>query len=61
MEVKIKSDGQITWDFPPETKAWNPEEAKFIVIELHGKLNSRYKYPISPTDLIEKIIVRVEK
>ena len=61
MEAKIKADGQVTWDTPPEAQNWDPKKVKTIIVEFRGHLKSRYKYPISPTDLIEEITISVEE
>jgi len=56
LKVKLKSDGQVE----VEKKGWDVEKLKLIVIEFHGQLSSRYRYPISPEDKITEIVIRVE-
>jgi len=66
LEVKIGSDGKIeakakNLGLLRKEKGWNPTKVKTIVVEFHGKVSSKYKYPISPRDLIKEIVVRVEE
>jgi len=56
MEVKLESKGGEI-----KHKGWNPEKLKFIIIEFHGKVSSRYRYPINPKDEIDEIIIRTEE
>jgi len=42
-------------------EGWDPKKVKRIVIEFRGHVNSKYQYPINPTDLIETIIIIVEE
>jgi len=56
LKVKLESNGGEI-----KHEGWNPEKVKTIVIEFHGKLSSKYTYPISPEDKIKEIVVRVEE
>jgi len=56
LHIELKSDGTVEI----KRKGWNPEKAKRIIVEFHGKLSSKYRYPIAG-DKIEEIIVRVEE
>jgi len=57
LHIELKSDGTVEI----KRKGWSPEKAKTIIVEFHGQLSSRYKYPINPEDRIEEIVVRVEE
>jgi len=57
MKVRILSSGEIK----SENKGWKPEKVHRITVEFHGKLTSRYNYPVNPEDLIREIIIRVEE
>jgi len=56
MEVKLESKGGKV-----KHEGWNPTKVKTIVIEFHGKLSSKYSYPINPKDMIEEIVIRLEE
>jgi len=56
LEIKLERRGGEV-----KHKGWNPEKVRFIIIEFHGHVTSRYRYPISSKDRIQKIIVRVEE
>jgi len=56
LEIKLERRGGEV-----KHKGWNPEKVRFIIIGFHGHVTSRYRYPISSKDRIQKIIVRVEE
>jgi len=56
LEVKLESRGGKI-----KHQGWKPEKVKFIVIEFHGKVSSRYTFPINPKDAVREIIIRIEE
>jgi len=57
LKATLKNDGTVE----VEKKGWNVEKLKFIIVEFHGQVSSRYKYPINPKDQIKEIIIQTEE
>jgi len=57
LKVTLKSDGT----HKVEAKGWNIKNLRFIIIEFHGQVISRYKYPINPKDQIKEIVIQTEE
>jgi len=57
LEITIKSEGEIE----VKGKRWNVDKLKTVTIIFDGHLTSTYTYPITSTDLIKQIILKIEE